>query len=71
MNIELISLIDTPDHVVPEDGHYIVKTISTGPLGIIHFFGTNVTRHQKNGNWYNSFGCSNQVVVAVSKFPVK
>jgi len=65
--INMISLVEMPDFLIPRDGHYLVQTESEyGPNGVfksIHQFSTRVTKHQnqKTGKWHNSYGCNGNV----------
>lgn len=61
------------DYVIPEDGKYLVKTESTGPLKTIHYLQATCTKVfiEKKKQFETSIDVHNQIVLQISKEPLK
>ena len=72
--INMISLTDNPNFVIPKDGTYLVQTYSVYGPGFkhSHWLTTYVSKHEnsKTGVWHNSYSCSG-TVTHVSEQPLK
>lgn len=76
-SIEMVSLEEIPEFVVPNDGTYLVQTKSEYGLGQTkfvntHFLSTHVNKHydNKRNKWINTFHCSGKVT-HISRNPLK
>ena len=70
MNIEMVQF--TSDHVIPENGKYLVKAVSTSHLKTEQFLQARCVKsyNEKHKRWETSVDVSNQTVLLISKIPV-
>lgn len=76
--IDMISIIDNPNHIIPSDGKYLVQTYSEYKAGNtiqqnIHWLSCYGQKHfdEKKKMFYNTFSVTGQKVTHVSLMPLK
>ena len=73
-SIDMISLSENPEWLIPKDGKYLVQTVAELTIAKTKSYGLfaiTVNKHydEKKEKWYMTFGCTNQQVTHVSAQP--
>ncbi len=67
MTIEMIEI--TPEYMPEVEGKYLVRTVSHGPLKLVHWLQARVYKHfdEKKGEWKYSIDINHQKATHISK----
>jgi hypothetical protein len=73
-SLDMICLAENPTWIIPQNGKYLVQTVSENSLSkrkSYNLFATTVNKsfEEKKNRWHMTFGCTNQRVTHVSAHP--